>query len=290
MNIIKRHGFVPDKVMPMSADAADPGVYVNRLQTLLAKAQRDFTTIKRGPGAGLKRSAMLSSYERQVDQLLTTAIGKPPREFQYEGKRYTPRTFASRYLGLQPQDLDYVTLTNYTNHGAYRRYRSGVSPGMNAFEEYNVPMEVIQRAVKRTVRQGEAVLFGINVDESHPHRVNADDGPDKAKGILSAKAFNYNLLIPDTKVSKRVQLQAGLNPANHAMAITGYDPGGKKRGAVRKWKVENSHGKDTGDHGYFHMYDDFFRQNVEDVVVPRANVPKSVLRRLERKPVLEAGD
>ena len=44
----------------------------------------------------------------------------------------------------------------------------------------------------------------------------------------------------------------------HAVVIVGYDlePG---TNIVRKWKIKNSWGKKAGDHGYMHMYRDFFR-------------------------------
>ena len=154
---------------------------------------------------------------------------------------------------------------------------------MPAFDEYNVSMDVMQKAVKKTLRKGEAVLFGVNVSEDQPHRADFANAPKKAKGILSMKAFNYRNLIPAPRLSKRDKLRAGLWEANHAMAITGYDPG-SKRGTVRKWKVENSHGASSGDKGFLHMYDDFFRKHVEDVVVPRSAVPARVLKLIDARP------
>ena len=274
MKIIRKHGFVPERSMPLTADAADPALYVNRLQTLLVKGQKDLSRIK-GRGAAAKRTKVLKKYLGQVDALLETTIGKPPANFTYGGKRYTPQTFARQHLGIKDRDLEYVTLTHYTDRSFNRRYRSGKAPGMNSFDEYNVSMDVIQKAVKTTVRRGEAVLFGINVSEDHPHRAYGENLPTKAKGILSLKAFDYGSLVASPKISKRDKLKAGLWQANHAMTITGYDPG--KAGRTNKWKVENSLGKSSGDKGFFHMYDDYFRRHVEDVVVPRSSVPKAVL-------------
>ncbi len=285
MKIIKRQGFVPYQKMPLTADGSDPGLYLNRLQTLLGKAKLDFAKLNRGKskGTATKRKTMLRKYEKQVDQMLEMSIGKPPKSFTWKGQRYTPKTFASRFLKLKPADLDYVTLTHYPTRGWNRRYKGGISPGMPAFDEYNVSMKVMQQAVKKTLRKGEAVLFGVNVSEDQPHRADFKNAPKNAEGILSLRAFNYKNMIPAPKISKRDKLKAGLWEANHAMAITGYDPG-KKRGSVLKWKVENSHGRSSGDKGFLHMYDDFFRRHVEDVVVPRSAVPKHVLKQIEGRP------
>lgn len=286
MNIIKNHGFVPDEKMPMTADAADSGVYINRLQALLASAQVEFSRIAPGTEAKAQRKATLKKYKGMVEDLLQTALGKPPKRFSYKGQRYTPRTFSTKFLGLQDKDLDYVTLTHYTNRAWNRGYCTTDTPGMKPFTEYNVSKSVIQQAVKKTLRDGEAVLFGINVGDDHPHRASGKNLPDKAKGLLSKAAFKYDNLIPSPRLSKRDKLKAGLSGADHAMAITGYNPGGN-RGSVQKWKVENSHGTDAGDKGYFHMYNDYFQRHVEDVVVPRSSVPASVLKQLESRSVLK---
>ena len=283
MKIIKKQGFVPYQKMRMTADGGDPGLYLNRLQTLLGKAKIDFAKLNKKGGTPAQRRTMLRKYAKQVDKMLEMSIGKPPKAFTWEGKRYTPKTFASKFLKLKPADLDYVTLTHYPTRGFNRRYKGGVSPGMPTFDEYNVSMSVMQQAVKKTLRSGEAVLFGVNVSEDQPHRADFANAPAKARGILSIKAFNYRNLIPAPKISKRDKLKAGLWEANHAMAITGYDPG-KKRGSVRKWKVENSHGASSGDKGFLHMYDDFFRRHVEDVVVPRSMVPAKVLKQIDSRP------
>ncbi len=287
MDIMKKHGYVPAEKMPLTADGAKPGLYVNRLQSMLAKAQRDFSKVDKAKSANKQRTGLLRKYNKQIDSLLGTALGKPPRRFTYKGKKYSPKTFAKDYLKVTPSQLDYVTLTNYSNRGYNRRYESGVSPGMKEFNEYNVSMDVIQQSIKRTVRKGEAVLFGVNVDSDNPHRADIKGGPNNAKGILSLGAFNYRNLIPSSRLSKRDKLNAGLAGANHAMAITGYDPTPGKRGKVTKWRVENSHGAKAGDKGFFHMYDDYMRHHVEDVVVPRWAVPKHILRKADARAVIK---
>ena len=287
MDIIKKHGYVPAEKMPLTADGSNPGLYINRLQSMLAKAQRDFSRAGKAKAGKGEQRALLQRYNKQVDQLLGTALGKPPARFTYNGKKYTPKTFAKKYLGVTDNQLDYVTLTNYSNRGYNRRYESGVSPGMNRFNEYNVSMDVIQQAIKRTVRKGEAVLFGVNVDSDNPHRADIKGGSRDAKGILSLSAFNYRNLIPSSRLAKRDKLNAGLAGANHAMAITGYDPAPGKRGSVRKWRVENSHGIKAGDKGFFHMYDDYMRHHVEDVVVPRWAVPKHILKKADARAVIK---
>ena len=146
--------------------------------------------------------------------------------------------------------------------------------------------KVLQEAVKKTVRGGEAVYFSTNVSADNIHRVKKGDNiPREAQGILSLRAFDYKSYIPTAKLSKRDRVRSGISAANHAMTITGFDPG--RKGSVRKWKVDNSWGTAIGDNGHLHMYNDFFRHYMREVVVPRSSVPKAILAKIEAKPVFK---
>ena len=284
VEVVKRHGVVPESKMPTSVDGANSGVFLNQLKRLVASAKQDFARVPDGKTSAKQRTAVLKQYRGQVKALLSATVGKPPRRFKVDGQWYTPRTYASKYLGLTATDLDYVVLGNDPTKGWNRRYKV---PGLGmSYERYNVSSKVLQAAVKRTIRGGEAVYFSTNVSADNPHRVaKGDNIPREAQGILSLKAFNYDAFIPTAHLSKRRRVASGISGANHAMALTGYDPVG--RGVVRKWKVDNSWGNDIGDRGHLHMYGDFFKAYVREVVVPRSVVPKAVLKKLEARPVFK---
>ena len=287
LDITMKYGVVPESKMPSTADGANSGVFLNQLQILIVKAQRSFGQIKGGPEANPKRQKVFNTYARQAQRLLDTTVGKPPRKFKVDGKFYTPKTYAQNYLGLNKGDLDYVVLSHDPTHAFNRRYQEkGV--GMKPFEGYNVSMKTMQQAMKKTIRGGESIYFATNVSANNPYRVgDGPHDPKEARGVLSLRAFNYDALIPSTKISKRDRIRTGISPTNHAMTITGYDPG-KKRGSVLKWKVDNSWGTAVGDKGHFHMYDDFFRQYGTKVLVPRSSVSKSVLAKIEGAPLVGA--
>lgn len=286
IDIIRRKGIVPKQTRDTTADGANSGLAITQLQTLLASAVRDCKRVKDGPQATRRRRKIAVDYGKQVDQLLNTTIGSPPKQFTIDGKRYTPKTYCEKALGLGAKDLDYVTLTHDPNRAWYRGYTHAECTGMPATVAYNVPADVLERAMKKTIRKGEAVYFAVNYDEDeNPHWVSGEHVPKSATGVLSVAAFDYAPYIPQGLINKRDRVSAGINGSNHAMAITGYDPG-KRGGSVVKWKVENSHGKSSDDKGHLHMYDDFFRHYADEVVVPRSALPKGLLKRLTARPPL----
>jgi bleomycin hydrolase len=280
LDIIREHGFVPKRRMDSTADAFNSAVAVNELQRLVVAAQGEFRKVKKSaPDAAGRRQSILQRYEGEVNALLSATLGAPPTNFKFRGKSYTPQSFVSDYLRLGPSDLDFVVLTNKPTR-RFMVQREVKSTGMQPFAEYNVSMPVLKRAVKDTIRQGQAVYVATNVSSNNPYRADGKKVP-AAKGILSLAAFNYDSLIPQHRVSKHDRLKAGISTANHAMAITGFDSTGK--GKVGKWLVENSWGPRAGDAGHWHMYDDFFRQYVESVAVPRSVVPKGILERCDAR-------
>ena len=285
LTIVKKYGLVPEAKMPTTADGAASGVFLNQLKMVLTRAGQSFARIPTGPDATAQRKKVLKSYLKEVDTLLNATVGKPPRRFKIDGKYYTPKTYATDYLGLKGKEMDYVALGNDPTKGWNHRYQVkglGVAP----YERYNVSAKVLQEAVKKTLRGGEAVYFSTNVSADNIHRVKKGDNiPREAQGILSLKAFDYKAYIPTVKMSKRDRVRGGISTANHAMTITGYDPGRGR--AVRKWKVDNSWGTAIGDNGHLHMYNDFFRHYMREVVVPRSAVPKAILKKIEAKPLTQ---
>ncbi len=279
LEIIREHGFVPRSLQGTTADGASSGLAVVELQRLVAAGQQELGALKRGPGAKARRQAILARYEREVDALLGTTLGAPPESFTYRGKRYTPASFLRDYLRLEPADLDLVVLGNNPTR-AFGRRRRVKDPGMAPFHVYNVSMPVLQQAVKATLERGEAVYVSTNVSPNQPYRAEGKNIPARARGILSLGAFRYDALIPQHRLSKHDRIDAEISPTNHAMAITGYDAEGAQ---FRKWRIENSWGKDAGAAGHWHMYDDFFREYVTEVAVPRALVPKEILQRADAR-------
>ena len=289
MKILEQYGAVPESKMPTTSDGQNSGVFLSQLQTMVARASADFGKIKQGPEAKAQAMAKLNSYQQEVDSLLKSTVGKPPRKFKVEGKFYTPKTYARALLDGGPSTSDYVVLTHDPSKAWNRRYKITDGAGLT-YQAYNISMPSLQQAVKRTIRGGEAVYFSANASANNPHRAGTSSAePREAAGILSVGAFDYKSYVPYKQLSKRQMVKAGVTPANHAMAITAYDPAPGGRGKVVKWKVDNSWGDKAGDKGHFHMYDDYFKQYVSKVQVPRSSVPATLLARIEGAPVVEPG-
>ena len=107
---MRNYGLVPQSAMPgiMYGDTlpvhneldATAGAYVDAI----AKGKLKKLT-------PVWKNGLVSIYD--------TYLGKYPEKFTYNGKEYTPKSFAES-LGLNPDD--YVSLTSYTHHPFYKQF------------------------------------------------------------------------------------------------------------------------------------------------------------------------
>ena len=107
--ILREKGIVPESAM------AAPGSMTG---DSLANFNEFFSVMSPYVDAVSKSSAkkMSGQWAVGLQGILDAYLGKCPEEFTYEGKKYTPKSFAQS-LGLNWDD--YVSITSYTHHPFY---------------------------------------------------------------------------------------------------------------------------------------------------------------------------
>jgi bleomycin hydrolase len=284
--IVKKHGIVPETKMTSNTfDARKSHILQNKLHRVVTAASEQLWHKGTTPA---KRRKLATKFKKQIDTVLATMVGKPPQRFTINGQKYTPKTYRQKALKLSQDDLTFVTLSHDPTRAFNRRYREVYAgKGIPEGQTYNVSMNTLQTAVKKTLKRGVAAQVAVNVDWDNPHRVaNQGDGAAKKNGILSLAAFGYGKLGPAHKLSKRARMEAGVSLSNHMMVITAHQP--KKRGKQARWLIDNSHGKSAFRAGRFDMYNDYFKHYVEEVTVPRSALPKSLLTKIDARPALDS--
>ena len=110
---IKAHGIVPFEVYPgLNYGTEKPDFH--ELSVVL-KAYLD-AVVKTGDKSG---KALSTAWKRGFDAILDEYFGPLPETFTYEGKEYTPETFAAQL----PIDLDnYIDISSFTHHPFYTQF------------------------------------------------------------------------------------------------------------------------------------------------------------------------
>ncbi|MBQ3827174.1 MAG: aminopeptidase, partial [Prevotella sp.] len=106
LDVIKIYGICPENAMPL------PGTMTG---DSLANFNEFFEVMTPYVEAVSKSNAkkMSNQWKKGLQGILDSYLGACPEEFVYEGKTYTPKSFAAS-LGLDWND--YVSITSYTHH------------------------------------------------------------------------------------------------------------------------------------------------------------------------------
>ena len=96
------------------------------------------------------------------DKVLDTYFGEEPKEFEYKGKKYTPKSFA-KDLGLDADN--YIEITSYTHHPFYKKFAIEVQDNWMWDECYNVPLDEMMQIMDEAINNGYTIAWGADVSE-----------------------------------------------------------------------------------------------------------------------------
>lgn len=100
-----------------------------------------------------------------IKAIMNHHIGEPPVEFVIEGKTYTPKTYMTDYLKLNPND--FVEILSYKQEPYWQQVEYKVPDNWwHSDEYYNVPLDVFMDAVKNAIKKGYTMSIGGDVSET----------------------------------------------------------------------------------------------------------------------------
>jgi bleomycin hydrolase len=284
INLIQKYGVIPKQFMEESHSSSS----TDRMTGILTKLLVRDASILRGLAAQGKSVADLRNEKinmlKDVTRVLVINYGVPPTTFEWrttddsthkvsDPVTYTPQEFYKQVIGV---DLsDYVCVGNYPDHPYGKNYSIALTRSMADKPDVsyiNVDGKAMKDLALKALLDSNRVWFGC------------DMGPDVngKKGLMISNLYNYeDLFGVKLDIPKKDRLDYRISSNNHAMVLVGVDI---VDGKPRKWRVENSWGKDRGDDGYFTMSDEWFDQYVLNVVVPRSYLSADQLAMTRQKP------
>ena len=93
--------------------------------------------------------------------ILDQTLGRPPGDFMYQGKRYTPKSFATEVLQFDASE--YVNITSFTDHLYYSPFVINVPDNFSNGQYYNLPLNEMIQVTKDAIRNGYSVLWDADV-------------------------------------------------------------------------------------------------------------------------------
>ena len=223
--------------------------------------------------------AMPETYQlSEVYRMLALCLGEPVKEFEWEGKTYTPKSFYNEFIG---EDLEnnYVMVMNdpCREYGKVYEidYDRHVYDGHN-WLYVNLPVDRIKEMAIASIKDNTAMYFSCDVAKFL----------DRKKGVLDIANFDYESLMGVTfGMDKKERVQTHASGSSHAMTLIAVDVC-QDTGKPVKWMVENSWGPASGYQGCLIMTDEWFNEYMFRLVVEKKYVPEDILKMMEQEPVL----
>lgn len=288
VSVYMKYGLVPKEVMPESEASTNSRPMNARLRAVLhIGALRLREAIAAGASAE-KVDTQRRKILADVWKILVVCLGEPPVRFNWQWRddegnfhrdgEITPHEFYERHVGV---DLsEYICLVDDPRpenpKGSMETVEHlGNVVGGRPIRYLNAPVEEIKRIAAAQIAAGEAVWFGADVSQPY----------DRGLGFFVTGIHDYDGLFDvDFSSTKLERVRSGESAMDHAMLFTGVDL--DEAGQPRAWRVENSWGDEPGDSGFFTMDDQWFTDNVFEVVVPKSALPEDLAAAVDSEPIV----
>ena len=277
-NLIVKYGLVPSDAMPETYQSNNTSNMATLLKLKLREDGLDLRQAASEGASAKKLQQMKVAQLSEIYRMLVLCLGEPVKEFEYEGKTYTPKSFYDEFIG---EDLEnnYVMIMNdpCREYGKVYEidYDRHVYDGHN-WLYINLPVEKIKEMAVASIKDNTAMYFSCDVSKFL----------DRSKGVMDLANFDYESLMGVSfGMDKKERVQTHASGSSHAMTLIAVDVC-EETGAPVKWMVENSWGAASGYKGCLIMTDEWFNEYMFRLVVEKKYVPEDVLKMLDQKPEL----
>ena len=284
--VLKNYGAVPRSVLP----GLNYGTTKNQHGEMEAGLKAFLDAIITNPNGKLS-TAWYPAFESIIDQYL----GKLPEEFTFQGKKYTPKSYAQT-LGLNADD--YVSLTSFTHHPFYSKFALEIEDNWRWAESYNLPIDELMRTMEHAIDKGYTIAWGSDVSEQGFTRdgiaVLADveeietKGSDQARWVGLNRGERHTLLqklihsanVPEIDPTQEYRQKGYDNfelTDDHGMVIYGI---AKNQIGRKFFMVKNSWGE-TGEYkGHWYASYNFVKGKTMNIVLHRSAIPEDIAKKL----------
>lgn len=288
---IKKYGIVPFEVYPGLNYGTDKPDFHEL--TAVFKAYLD-TIISVGDRSGKPLS---TAWRRGFDALLDAYFGEMPATFTYEGKEYTPASYAASL----PIDMeDYIDLTSFTHHPFYSQFILEVPDNWMWGTVYNLPLDEMMAVIDHALATDHPVAWGTDVSEKGFSRslalgivpeadLESMSGTEAERwGKLTerekeAALYKFEKPGKERTITQEMRQEAFDNyetTDDHGMVIVGtaHDQAGNAY-----YKVLNSWDVRPPYEGYYYFSRPFVAYKTTDIMVNKKALPKEIAKKLGLK-------
>ena len=282
---LKHHGLVPQTAMPAPGTPYGDSLFnANQLDAV--------TTAYVHALAKGKLKTINPVWRKDLNAIYTNYFGAIPAEFEVDGKKYSPKSYAEA-LGLNPDD--YVSLTSYTHHPFYSKFVLEIQDNWRWAESYNLPLDEFIEVMVEGVKNGYTFAWGSDVSEKGFNsrkgiasvpvgKSNDKTGSDAARwtgdNFKGATIAGGDDEMTITQEMRQVAYDNWETTDDHGMLVYGL---AKDQDGKEYFMVKNSWGEYGPYKGMFYATKSFVAYKTMNIVIHKDALPKKIAKKLGLK-------
>ena len=208
------------------------------------------------------RGELTDRWPMAVEGILDAYLGEVPATFTYEGKSYTPQSFAEM---LELDADNYYEFTSLTSGPYYQKIELEIPDNWDAHRMYNIPLEELMELMESAIREGYTVAWDGDVSEK---------GFEHRKGIATLGDME------DEEITPALRQAAFDNYAttdDHLMHLTGL---AKDQEGKLFFLTKNSWGESNSCGGFLYMSEPYARMKTVHIMVHKDAVSEEIMQKL----------
>lgn len=272
-NMYRKYGAVPRSVY----EGLNYGTKRNQMAEMSGILEGMLQAIVKNPNGKLT-----PNWEKAYVSVIDSYLGEYPAEFTYEGKKYTPKTFAEQVVGLNADD--YIEISSLKEYPYYSKFTILIPDNWSFDQVYNVKMDEITDIIDHALKNGYTVAWAGDVSEkgfSWKNGVAYVPEKDFTDMSTDERAAMFNGPKPEKQVNEEMRQTDFDNYSttdDHGMHIVGI---AKDQSGREYYIVKNSWGVSNDYEGYLYMSKTYAKYKQTGIMLHKDAVPNGISKKLK---------
>ena len=272
INMYKKYGAVPQSVYT----GLNYGTQKNKFAEMGQITESILQAVVKNPNGELT-----PNWEKAYTAVIDSYLGQVPESFDYNGKKYTPQSFAKEIIGINPDD--YIEISSFDTTPFYTKGTLLVPDNWSFEQVYNVKANDLTTIVDNALKKGYTVAWAGDVSEKTFSWKNgvafvSDKKFDDMTPEEKANLFNGPKKEPVITDEMRQKAFDNYSTTDdHGMHIVGL---AKDQNGKEYYIVKNSWGESNDYKGYLFMTKDYVKLKSTAIMVHKAAVPNDLAKKM----------